>query len=165
MNARMDNPALTVPGALKALRDMGDAARTAGIPETTLELVNLRASQINGCSGCVDLHSRQLRRLGEPDARVHMVAAWRDGSYFTDAERAALALAEAATRIADRPDPVPDGVWEEAAAHYDTAQLAALVIAIAGINAFNRVNVVTRQVTGDWISRFVEERGAARRAA
>jgi AhpD family alkylhydroperoxidase len=165
MHARMDSPALTVPGALNALRDLGSAAMKAGIPETTLELVNLRASQINGCSGCVDLHSRQLRRLGESDARIHMVAAWRDGSYFSDAERAALALAEAATRIADRPDPVPDSVWDEAAAHYDAARLAALVIAIAGINAFNRVNVVTRQVTGDWISRFVEERGAARRAA
>jgi AhpD family alkylhydroperoxidase len=165
MHARIDNPALTVPGALKALRDLAVAGNPAGIPETTLELVRLRASQINGCSGCVDLHSRGLKVAGEPDARIHMVAAWRDASYFTDAERAALALTEAATRIADRPDPVPDSVWEEAAAHYDEAQLAALVVVIAAINAFNRVNAVTRQVTGDWISQYVEQRDPAQRAA
>jgi AhpD family alkylhydroperoxidase len=165
MQARIDNPALTVPGALKALRELGSAAKQAGIPETTLELVRLRASQINGCSGCVDLHSRGLKHAGEPDARIHMVAAWRDASYFTDAERAALALAEAATRIADRPDPVPDSVWEEAAAHYDEAQLAALVVAIAAINAFNRVNAATRQITGDWVSQYVGHRDPADQAA
>jgi AhpD family alkylhydroperoxidase len=125
MQARIDNPALTVPGALKALRELADAAKQAGIPETTLELVRLRASQINGCSGCVDLHSRELKHAGEPDSRIHMVAAWRDASYFTDAERAALALTEAATRIADRPDPVADNVWEEAGARDNEAQLAA----------------------------------------
>jgi AhpD family alkylhydroperoxidase len=89
MQARIDNPALTVPGALKALRELGNAAKQADIPETTLELVRLRASQINGCSSCVDLHSRELKHAGEPDARIYMVAAWRDGSYFTNAERAA----------------------------------------------------------------------------
>lgn len=165
MEARIDNPALTVPGALKAFQDLADGARQAGVPDTTLELVRLRASQINGCSGCVDLHSRALEQAGEPAARIHMVAAWRDASYFTDAERAALALAEAATRIADRPDPVPDSVWEEAAAHYDEAQLAALVVVIAAINAFNRVNVSTRQVTGDWIGRYVEQHHRAEQAA
>lgn len=165
MEARIDNPALTVPGALKAFQELANAAKQAGIPETTLELVRLRASQINGCSGCVDLHSRALEHAGEPDARIHMVAAWRDASYFTDAERSALALSEAATRIADRPDPVSDSIWEEAAAHYNEAQLAALVVVIAAINAFNRVNVATRQVTGDWISQYVGGGQPAEQAA
>jgi AhpD family alkylhydroperoxidase len=155
MHARIDNPALTIPEALKAFQGLGNAARQTDIPETTLELVELRASQINGCSVCVDWHSRALRHAGEPDERIDTVAAWREAPYFTDAERAALALTEAATRIADRQDPVPDDLWEEAAAHYDEPQLAALVIAIATINAFNRGNVVTRQVSGDWVERFI----------
>jgi AhpD family alkylhydroperoxidase len=155
MHARIDNPALTVPGALKAFLALDRAAGQAGIPEVTLHLVRLRASQINGCSICVDIHSRELRHAGEPDARIYSVAAWREASYFTDAERAALALAEAATRLADRADAVSDDVWEQAAAHYDEPQLAALVIAIAGINAFNRVNAVTGQVSGEWIGRWV----------
>jgi len=165
MQARIDNPALTVPGALKAFRDLGSGAAQAGLPESTLELVRLRASQINGCSGCVDLHSRALRHAGEGDARIHMVAAWRDASYFSEAERAALALTEAATRIADRPDPVPDDVWEEAAVHYDEAGLAALVITIAAINAFNRVNAATKQVTGEWISQYVGQPRSEEQAA
>jgi AhpD family alkylhydroperoxidase len=165
MQARIDNPALTVPGALKALRELGNAARHAGLPETTVELVRLRASQINGCSGCVDLHTRALKHAGESDARIHLVAAWRDASYFSEAERAALALAEAATRLADRPDPVPDDVWQEAAAHYDEAQLAALVVTIAAINAFNRVNASTRQVTGEWVSQYVGQSEPAEQAA
>ena len=155
MQARIENPALTVPGAMRAFRELGDAARHAGVPEATLHLVELRASQINGCSICVDIHSRELKHAGEPDERIYSVAAWREASYFTHAERAALALAEAATRIADRSDPVPDDVWEQAAAHYDEAQLAALEIAIAAIDAFNRVNAVTGQVSGDWIGRWV----------
>jgi AhpD family alkylhydroperoxidase len=155
MHARIDNPAVAIPDALKAFQGLANAARQITIPETTLDLVELRASQINGCSVCVDWHSRALKHAGEPDERIYTVAAWREAPYFTDAERAALALAEAATRIADRQDPVPDDVWEEAAAHYDEAQLAALVIAIAAINALNRGNVVTRQVSGDWVERFV----------
>jgi AhpD family alkylhydroperoxidase len=149
MHARIDNPAVTVAGALRALQGLGNAVKQADIPETTLQLVELRASQINGCSICVDMHSRELKHLGEPDERIHLVAAWREAPYFTDAERAALALAEAATRIADRPDSVPDDIWEEAARHYDEAQLAALVVAIAAINAFNRINAATHQITGD----------------
>ncbi len=119
MHARIDNPALTVPGALKPLQEIANAARRADIPETTLYLVELRASQINGCGTCVDIHSRELAHASEPDARINTVAVWRDVSYFTVAERAALALTEAATRLADRPDPVPDDVWDEAARHYD----------------------------------------------
>jgi AhpD family alkylhydroperoxidase len=155
MHARIDNPTVSVPDALKAFQGLATAARQTNIPETTLDLVELRASQINGCSVCVDWHSRALKHAGEPDQRIHTVAAWRDTPYFTDAERAALALTEAATRIADRQDPVPDNVWEEAAAHYDEAQLAGLVVAIAAINALNRGNVATRQTSGEWVERTV----------
>jgi AhpD family alkylhydroperoxidase len=165
MHARIDNPALTVPGALQALQALGNAVRQSDIPETTLYLVELRASQINGCSICVDMHSHELKLAGEPDHRIHALAAWRETPYFTEAERAALALTEAATRLADRPDPVPDDVWTDAARHYDEAQLAALVIAIATINAFNRINATTRQVTGDWARRFVEQSQHATQAA
>jgi len=155
MHARIDSPALAVPGALQPLQAISTAARNADIPKTTLYLVELRASQINGCGVCVDIHTRELKHAGEPDERINTVAAWRDVSYFTDAERAALALTEAATRLADRPDPVPDDVWDNAARHYDDAQLAALVLAIAGINAWNRLNVTTRQISGEWVGQWV----------
>jgi AhpD family alkylhydroperoxidase len=161
MQARIKNPALAIPGALEAFQQLGGLATGAGIPETTLYLVQLRASQINGCSVCVDIHSRELEFAGESSERIHMVAAWREAPYFSDAERAALALAEAATRLADRPDPVPDGVWDEAARHYTEPQLASLVVAIATINAINRVNAATRQLTGDWVAQVVESLRAA----
>jgi AhpD family alkylhydroperoxidase len=154
MQSRIDNPALTVPGALQALQRIGNAAKR-DIPETTLYLLELRASQINGCGVCVDMHSRELKHAGESDERINTVAVWRDVSYFTEAERAALALTEAATRLADRSDPVPDDVWDNAARHYDDAQLAALVLAIAAINAWNRLNVTTRQISGDWVSQWI----------
>jgi len=165
MHARIDNPAVTVPGAMQAFLGLGDAAKQAGLPETTRQLVQLRASQINGCSVCVDIHTRELKHAGEPDQRIHTVAAWRDAAYFTDAERAALALTEAVTRIADRTNPVPDDVWEQAAAHYDEPQLAGLVIAIATINAFNRVNATTGQVSGDWVSKWVGREPPSAKAA
>ena len=111
---------------------------------------SLRASQINGCSVCVDGHPRIARKLGETDERLFAVGAWRDSPYFTEAERAALALAEAVTRLDDRSDPVPDEVWEEAARHYDEMALAGLVLAIANINVWNRLNVATRQPGGEW---------------
>ena len=150
MQARIDNPALTVPGALTALRDLATAGKQAGVPETTMELVRLRASQINSCSGCVDLHSRALKLAGESDARINMVAAWRDASYFTDAERAALLLTETVTRVADRGDPVPDEVWAEVSRHYDEQGLSGLLIAITSINVWNRLNAATRQPAGAW---------------
>jgi AhpD family alkylhydroperoxidase len=155
MKARIENLPQSVPGALPAILQLAASATHAGIPDTTLYLVELRASQINGCSVCVDIHSRELEAAGERSARINTVAAWREAPYFTDAERAALALAEAATRMADRADPVPDEVWDEAARHYDERQLAALTVAIATINAFNRLNAVTRQISGDWIAQFV----------
>ena len=116
------------------------------MPSKTLGLVHLRASQINGCSVCVDMHPLMLKKAGETDERRFAVAAWRDARYFSDADRVALALTEAATRLSDRADPVPDEVWDEAARHYDEKALAALVIEIALINVWNRFNVTTRQV-------------------
>jgi AhpD family alkylhydroperoxidase len=165
MHARIDNPAIAVPGAMKALQALANAAKETDIPETTLHLVELRASQINGCGVCVDMHSRQLRNAGEPDERIHTVAAWRDVPYFTEAERAALALTESATRLADSPDPVPDEIWDDAARCYDEAQLAGLVLAIAAINTWNRLNVPTRQVSGDWVDQWIAPRQHAGRAA
>jgi AhpD family alkylhydroperoxidase len=155
MQPRMKNPAIVVPGAMEAMQKLGTLVRSAGVPESTVYLVEARASQINGCSVCLDMHSRELKATGEPDERVFMVAAWREAPYFTDAERAALALTEAATRLADRPDPVPDEVWDEATRHYDETQLAGLVLAIATINAFNRVNAATRQITGEWVQQYI----------
>ena len=146
MQARMKHPAMVIPGALQALLALNKSTEGAELPHVLQKLVHLRASQINGCSVCTDMHARELRKAGETDNRLFAVAAWRETPYFTDAERAALALTEAATRLSDRPDPVPDAVWDEAARHFDETALAALVIQIALINAFNRLGAVTRQV-------------------
>jgi AhpD family alkylhydroperoxidase len=105
MQARIKNPAITVPGALEAAQALAASATHAEIPESTLQMVELRASQINGCSACVDIHSRALEHLDQSSERIHLVAAWREAPYFSDAERAALALTEAATRLADRSRP------------------------------------------------------------
>jgi len=154
MQARIKNPALSVPGALDALSRPGASAATAAIPQRTLELAKVRASQVNGCGVCADIHTRVLELTGESSERIRAVAAWRDTPYFNDAERAALALTEASTRLADRPDPVPDEVWDEAARHYTEPQLAALLVAIATINAYNRLMVATRQVSGEWVTQI-----------
>jgi AhpD family alkylhydroperoxidase len=148
IEARMTNPALTVPGAMQALMALGKAARGAGVPESTHHLVHLRASQINGCSFCVDMHAREAIAGGDTEQRVFAVAAWREAPFFSDAERAALALAEAATRLSDREDAVSDEVWAEAARHYDEPALSALVLSIATVNLWNRLNAATRQVAG-----------------
>jgi len=148
MQARITNPAFMLPDALSALQRLGKAIEAAGVPPITLELVHLRASQINGCAVCAVQHPKLARKHGETDERLFSVATWRDAPFFTDAERAALALTEAATRLSDRPEPVPDEVWEDAARHYDEKALAALVMAIGSINLWNRLNVVTRQVSG-----------------
>jgi alkylhydroperoxidase family enzyme len=111
------------------------------------------------------MHSRELKAAGEPDERILTVAAWRETPYFTEAERAALALTEAATRLADRPDAVSDEVWQEAARHYDEPQLSALVLAIAGINAWNRINSATRQITGEWVDQWIAPSRSTSRAA
>src|SRR5215210_6804140 len=145
MQGRMNNPVMVVPGTLQPLLELAKSAREVGLSPRTADLVHLRVAQINGCSYCVDMHARDLKKAGETDERLFAVAAWRETPYFSDAERAALALTEAATRLADRPDPVPDDVWEEAARHYDEQSLAALIIEIALINVFNRLNVTVRQ--------------------
>jgi AhpD family alkylhydroperoxidase len=166
MQARMKNPIMLLPDALPGLLAVHKAAEN-NLPYTTRKLVHLRASQINGCSVCVNLHARELRNANETDERLFAVAAWRDAPFFTDAERAALALTEAVTRLSDRPDPVPDEIWNEATRHYDEPALAALIIQIALINVFNRMNVSVRQVAGDWEkspeARKLVETHAARR--
>jgi AhpD family alkylhydroperoxidase len=166
MQARMKNPAMLLPDALPALLALNRAAEN-GLPFTTRKLVHLRASQINGCSVCVDMHARELKKSKETDERLFAVAAWRDAPYFTDAERAALALTEAVTRLSDRADPVPDEIWDEAARHYDEPALAALIVQIALINLFNRVNVATKHVAGEWVNseeakKYVQTGAAAR---
>ena len=150
MEARMTNPAMVLPGAMEPIQALFKAVHGGGADPATLELVHLRVSQVNGCSACVDAAARSARKAGETDERLATVAAWREAPYFTDAERAALALAEAATRLADRPDPVPDEIWDAAAGHYDEKQLAAIVLMIAVASLFNRLNATTRQVAGAW---------------
>lgn len=141
---------MIVPDAMQALMALGAATKKGAVPAKTLGLMHLRASQINGCSVCVDMHARMGRNEGETDERLFAVAAWREAPYFTGAERAVLALTEAATRLNDRADPVPDEIWDEAARHYDEQALAVLVLDIALINVWNRLNVTTKQVAGEW---------------
>ena len=148
MQIRMRNPATILPDASSGIQALVKATRKGGVPQTVLELVHLRASQINGCSLCVDSGARSAKQAGETDERLFAVAAWREAPYFTDAERAALALTEAVTRLADRADPLPDEVYDEAARHYDEQGLAALILMIATTNLFNRLNITTRQVAG-----------------
>jgi AhpD family alkylhydroperoxidase len=157
MQPRIKNPALLLPGALEAIRALHKVIEKADIPPATVELVNLRASQINGCSVCVDIHTRALKKLGEKEQRIFCVSAWREAPYYSDAERAALALGEHTSRLGDRSDPVPDEVWKEAARHYGETQLAALVLSIGLINLFNRVNAATRQPTGDFVQQIVDQ--------
>jgi AhpD family alkylhydroperoxidase len=146
----MKNPIMVLPDALKAMMALDKATANDDVPLVTRKLVHLRASQINGCSVCVDMHAHELKKAGESDKRIFAVGAWREAPYFTDAERAALALAEAATRLADREEPVSDKVWDEAARHYNEEALAALVTQIAMINFWNRINAATGQIAGQW---------------
>ncbi|MFB4320207.1 carboxymuconolactone decarboxylase family protein [Actinomadura sp. 21ATH] len=139
-----------VPDLYKAMLGVEKALQDSGLPKSTFNLIKLRASQINGCGLCVDMHAHEMRQAGESDERMWSVAAWREAPYYTAEERAALALAEAATRIADDPAGVPDDVWDEAADHYDEKTLATLIMAIAQINAWNRINVTIRSHAGQY---------------
>ena len=139
---------MLIPEAMEAVQAFQKATYRGGVSPRTLDLVHLRASQINGCSFCVDSGSKHARQRGETEERLFAVAAWRETPYFDDAERAALALAESVTRLADQPDPVPDHIWDEAARHYDEKGLAALLLMIALANVFNRINVPIRQPVG-----------------
>jgi len=147
---RLENFTRALPGFGEAIGAMIGTIRAAGVPDTTLELVHLRVSQINGCAFCVDTGTKALRKNGEPEERLDLLTVWREAPGFDDAERAALGLAEAATRIADRPDPVPDAVWDEAARHFDETALAGLVAQIALTNLFNHANVTIRRPVGAW---------------
>jgi AhpD family alkylhydroperoxidase len=151
MEARLDVFASPLAGKLlKHFASAGKVVTDSGLPMTTQELVKIRASQINGCGFCLDMHTKEAAAAGETAQRLHMVAAWREAKVFTEAERAALELAEQGTRLADGTG-VPDEVWENAAKHYDEDQLLALVSLIAVINAFNRLNVMTQQPAGDYV--------------
>lgn len=146
----MKSPVVILPGAMAAMQALKAATENHGLSHVTALLVELRASQVNGCSFCVDMHARELRKLGESEDRIAAVGAWRHAPYFSDAERAALALTEAMTRLADREDPVSDAVWTEARRHYDERALAALLLEIASINVWNRLNAAIGQVAGSW---------------
>ncbi len=132
------------------INSAGAVLTASGLPPATQELVKIRASQINGCSACTDMHIKDAAQVGQSPARLNLVAAWREATAFTEAERAALELTEQGTRIADAAGGVPDEAWANAAKHYDDDQLAALVSLIALINAYNRMNVITRQPAGDY---------------
>lgn len=146
----MKNPGRILPGAMQAIQDLKVAADKGGIAPATASLVHLRVSQINGCSPCVVGGFQHARQLGETDERLAAVSAWREAPYFTDAERSALALAEAVTRLSDREDPVPDDIWDQAAKHHSEQEMAGLLMLIALANVFNRLNRPTRQVAGSW---------------
>ena len=148
MTARMNNPASVLPDSMKGIQSLIKAAHSAGVPQATMELAHLRASQINGCSPCVYSGAISAKKAGESDERLFAVAAWRETDLFSDAERAALALAESMTRLSDRADPVPDEVWQEAAEHFDEQQLAGLVLWLSTTNLFNRINAATKQPAG-----------------
>jgi AhpD family alkylhydroperoxidase len=148
MEARMTHPVMVLPDAMNALLALSKAAQSGTIPPTMHQLIQLRVSQINGCSVCVDMHARELKNLGEQDERIWGVGAWRESPFFSDAERAALDLAEHVTRLADQFDAVPNTVWDNAVNYYDEKELASLLISIAAINVWNRLNAATRQPVG-----------------
>jgi AhpD family alkylhydroperoxidase len=151
MDARLNYFAGPTAGkALKYFMSAGKAIKDSPLPVATQELVALRVSQINGCAVCIDMHTKEAAAAGETPVRLNLVAAWREATVFTEAERAALELTEQGTRIADAAGGVTDEAWANAAKHYDDDQLAALVCLIALINAYNRMNVIVRQPAGDY---------------
>jgi alkylhydroperoxidase family enzyme len=150
MPPRMPNPSLVVPDVLPPMRELIKAINNVGVPLQTLVLIHLRVSQINGRPVQIPTKKREFEEAGEEDHRLPLVATWREQTCFTPAERAVLALAEAATRISDREDPVPDDVWDETARHFTEQQLGAVVLHIGLVNLWNRVNVTTRQEPVDW---------------
>lgn len=145
MKVRIKNPATIINDAMGPLMALGKTLATSPIPEKTRGLIHMRTSQINGCAVCLD---GQIAKTTETPQRLAAVAVWRDAPFFSDAERAALGLAEAITRIADQTDRVPDDVWAEAARHYDETALAWLVLDVSVMNLYNRLNVSTRQIAG-----------------
>ncbi|MFF8729389.1 carboxymuconolactone decarboxylase family protein [Streptomyces sp. NPDC015171] len=151
MDARLNYFAGPTAGkALKHFMAAGRALKDSPLPAATQELVALRVSQINGCAVCIDMHTKEAAAAGETSVRLNLVAAWREATVFTEAERAALELAEQGTRVADAAGGAADEVWAYAAKHYDEEQLAALVILVSFMNAVNRLNIITRQPAGDY---------------
>jgi AhpD family alkylhydroperoxidase len=148
MTPRMKSPVEVIPDAHQPVQAILAAAFKSGAPPAVHGLVHLRIAQINGCAQCIDGGAKHAKEGGETDERLFAVSAWREAPYYTDAERAALALAESITRLSDRPDPVPDEIWQEATRHYDEPALAGLLLSIGMANFFNRLNVPTRQVAG-----------------
>jgi AhpD family alkylhydroperoxidase len=151
MEARLDYFGNALAGkVLRHINSAGKAASESGLPLATQELVKIRASQINGCGFCTDMHTKDAAAAGETPLRLNLIAAWREATVFTDAERAALELAEQGTRIADAAGGVTDEAWANAAKHYDEDQLVALMSLIAIINAYNRINVINQQPAGSY---------------
>ena len=150
MDARLSYANAVATEFAKAINTAGAVVTHSALPATTQELVKIRASQINGCAACTDMHTKDAQHAGETTVRLNLIAAWREATVFTDAERAALELTEQGTRIADAAGGVTDEAWDSAAKHFDEDQLAALVSLIALINAYNRLNVITRQPAGDY---------------
>ena len=148
MKARMTHPVVVLPDAMQALLALSKAANLGTLPPSLLQLIDLRVSQINGCSFCVDMHARELKSVGETDERIWGVGAWRESPHFSAAERAALDLAEHVTRLADQFDAVPDIVWDNAVDHFDEKEISSILISIASINVWNRLNAATRQPAG-----------------
>ena len=148
MGSRMTNPAMVLPDAMTGIQNIFKAVHKGGVSQTTLELVHLRASQINGCSACVYGGVHSAKKAGETDERLHQVAVWREADCFTDAERAALALTEAATRLADHPDAVSDAIWDDVADHFDEKGLSAIILMISLTNLFNRINTTVKEPAG-----------------
>jgi AhpD family alkylhydroperoxidase len=151
MDARLNYFASPTAGkALKHFMAVGRTLKEGPLPAATQELVALRVSQINGCAVCIDMHTKDAEAAGESAVRLHLVAAWREATVFTEAERVALELAEQGTRVADAGEGVSDEVWERATRHYDEDQLTALVMMVAFMNTANRLNIIARQPAGDY---------------
>jgi AhpD family alkylhydroperoxidase len=148
MEPRLPNLYKVSHDSYKALLALEESINKGSVSRTILDFVRLRGSQINGCAFCVDMHAVDLKQAGVSDERIFSISAWREAPYYNDEERAALALVESATRLADRNDAVADDVWDTAADYFDEAQLATLTMAIAAINAWNRINVINRTVAG-----------------
>ncbi|MGQ4385240.1 carboxymuconolactone decarboxylase family protein [Streptomyces sp. SAS_270] len=153
MDARLNYFASPIAGkAIKYFMSAGKALKESPLPAATQELVALRVSQINGCAVCIDMHTKDAAAAGETAVRLALVTAWREATVFTEAERAALELAEQGTRVADGAGGVGDEVWASAAQHYDDEQLTALVILVSFMNTVNRLNVITQQPAGDYVA-------------
>jgi AhpD family alkylhydroperoxidase len=155
MQPRMNHPVFVLPGTREAIMAVAKLVEASGLDRKVNELVNVRAGQINGCSPCVDMHTRMLEKHGETRQRLYNIATWRETPYYSDAERAALAYAEAATRLCDRAEAIPDAIWKSVAEHFSESALAGLVMTVAMANFWNRLNVPTQQQTGDFVEKYL----------